>query len=130
MTSKVSAIKLLNELPDSQHTFYFLVVRIDLYRVAYDSENYRLIAQQLMVDHERILDNNRAQLLDDAFVLASVHLLPYKSALDLSLYLKYEKEYVPWNAVLSELSYIDSMLYSQPQYSHWLVHTVKTIWDY
>ena len=95
--------------------------RIDLYRVAYDSENYRLISEQLMVDHRRILDNNRAQLLDDAFVLASVHMLPYKSALDLSLYLKYEKEYVPWNAVLSELGYIDSMLYNQPQFSHWNV---------
>jgi aminopeptidase N len=74
-----------------------------------------------MVDHSQILDNNRAQLLDDSFVLASVHMLPYESALDLSLYLKYEKEYVPWNAVLSELNYIDSMLYSQPQYSHWIV---------
>ncbi|EFX67144.1 hypothetical protein DAPPUDRAFT_203795 [Daphnia pulex] len=102
----------------------------NLYRVAYDSENYRLIAQQLMVDHGRILDNNRAQLLDDAFVLASVHLLPYKSALDLSLYLKYETEYVPWNAVLSELSYIDSMLYSQPQYSHWLTHMMNLVTPY
>lgn len=74
-----------------------------------------------MVDHTRILDNNRAQILDDTFVLASVHLVPYKSALDISLYLKYEKEYVPWNAVLSELNYIDSMLYNQPQFSHWTV---------
>ena len=104
-------------------TFYYICFsRIDLYRVTYDSENYRLISEQLMVDHRRILDNNRAQLLDDAFVLASVHMLPYKSALDLSLYLKYEKEYVPWNAVLSELGYIDSMLYNQPQFSHWNVY--------
>jgi aminopeptidase N len=49
-------------------------------------------------------------------------MLPYKSALDLSLYLKYEKEYVPWNAVLSELGYMDSMLYNQPQFSHWNVY--------
>lgn len=67
------------------------------------------------------MDNNRAQLLDDAFVVASAHLLPYKSALDLTLYLKNEKDYVPWNAVLSELNYIDTMLYNVAQYPDWKV---------
>ena len=42
-------------------------------------------------------------------------------ALDLSMYLKAESEYVPWNAVLAELNYIDSMLYNEPEYSDWIV---------
>lgn len=93
----------------------------DYYRVSYDSENYRLITQQLLADHTVIKDNNRAQLLDDAFVVASAHMLPYKQALDLSTYLVKETEYVPWNAVLSEFNYIDSMLYGQSQYAAWKV---------
>ena len=42
-------------------------------------------------------------------------------ALDLSMYLKAEKEYVPWNAALAELNYIDSMLHNEPEYSDWIV---------
>ncbi len=42
-------------------------------------------------------------------------------ALDLSTYLKIEKEYVPWNAVLAELNYIDSMLHNEREYSDWIV---------
>ncbi len=94
---------------------------LDYYRVSYDATNYRLIAEQLMANHVKILDNNRAQLLDDAFVLASVHMVPYRSALDLTLYLKHETEYVPWNAVLSELNYIDTMLYAEGEYPNWVV---------
>ncbi len=100
---------------------------LDYYRVAYDKDNYGLIAAQLMDDHEQIVPNNRAQLLDDTFILASVHMVPYKIALDLSLYLAQEKEYVPWNAVLAEFNYIDSMLHNQAQFPDW---TVIPIWNY
>jgi hypothetical protein len=103
----------------------YLLIRLfqilDYYRVAYDKDNYRLITEQLMEDHEQIVPNNRAQLLDDTFILASVHTVPYKRALDLSLYLAQEKEYVPWNAVLAEFNYIDSMLHNQAQFPDWTV---------
>lgn len=93
----------------------------DYYRVAYDEVNYELLAAQLVADHQRIKTNNRASLLDDTFILASVNLVPYKAALDLSRYLKDEIEYVPWNAVLAELNYIDTMLHNVVQYSDWKV---------
>ncbi|KAI9561562.1 hypothetical protein GHT06_012521 [Daphnia sinensis] len=128
--SKDQASRTISNLGATDKWVIFNYDQQNLYRVAYDTENYRLIAEQLMVDHTRFLDNNRAQLLDDTFVLASVHLVPYKSALDLSLYLKYEKEYVPWNAVLSELNYIDSMLYNQPQFSQWTVHLTNLVTPY
>ncbi len=80
-----------------------------------------------MVDHTKILLRNRAQLLDDAFVLASVHLVPYKSALDLTLYLKHETEYVPWRAVLSDLNYVDTMLYNEREYSNWKVGRISLL---
>ena len=74
-----------------------------------------------MADHSKIPDNNRAQLVDDIFVLASVNKVPYKTALDLSLYLKHETEYVPWKAVLAEFDYIDNMLYAEREYPNWKV---------
>ncbi len=74
-----------------------------------------------MADHTKIKDNNRAQLLDDTLVLASVHLVPYQSALDLTQYLKHETEYVPWRAVLAEFNYIDTMLHFERQGVDWKV---------
>lgn len=91
------------------------------YRVAYDETNYGLIADQLIADHRQIGMLNRAQLLDDAFNLALADVISYTTALDLTLYLKYEREYVPWSAVLSELDYIDIMLFDQSEYGDWKV---------
>ena len=89
--------------------------------MAYDTTNYGLIRDQLLADHQRVSANNRAQLLDDAFTLALTELISYAQALDLTLYLKYEREYVPWHAVLSELNYIDIMLYNFPEFPNWKV---------
>lgn len=80
-----------------------------------------------MVDHERISANNRAQLLDDAFSLAAVEIVPYKAALEVSMYLKNETEYVPWNAVSGEFDYIDSMLHNERQYPDWKVMNWRNI---
>lgn len=41
--------------------------------------------------------------------------------MDLSLYLKSEREYVPWRAVLNEMDYIDIMLYKTPEFINWKV---------
>lgn len=91
------------------------------YRVVYDAINYGLLANQLVADHSKITMYNRAQLLDDSFVLAFANKIFYDHALDLSLYLKFETEYVPWHSVLSEFDYIDIMLFDQPEYSDWKV---------
>ena len=89
--------------------------------MAYDPTNYALIADQLIADHEMISLTNRAQLLDDAFTLAKIDKITYKAALDLTLYMNNEKEYVPWRSVLDELNYIDIMLYNNVQYGDWKV---------
>ncbi len=102
---------------------------IDYYRVTYDTVNYGLIRDQLVADHLKISDNNRAQLLDDSFVLASVNLVPYAQALDLTLYLRNEREYVPWDAVTDELIYIDGMLFKTSQYADWKVRALKIIFN-
>lgn len=106
---------------NSNFSSHFIGVLLDYYRVAYDATNYGLIRNQLVADHERISDNNRAQLLDDAFTLALNEMIPYLAALDLTLYLKNERDYVPWHAVLSELNYIDIMLYNFAEFPNWKV---------
>ena len=83
--------------------------------------NYALIRDQLLIDLTGIIPNNRGQMLDDTFNLALANLVSYAQAMDLTLYLKNEREYVPWHAVLDELSYIDTMLYNLPEYTNWKV---------
>ena len=107
------ALRLKNEL--------MMIMKTGYYRVSYDETNYGLIADQLVANHRKIPMQNRAQLLDDAFVLALTNKISYDHALDMTLYLKYEREYVPWHAVLSEFDYIDVMLFDQPEYFDWKV---------
>ncbi|XP_046442871.1 aminopeptidase N-like [Daphnia pulex] len=108
----------------------FNVDQAGFYRVAYDETNYGLIADQLIADHLRISIMNRAQLLDDAFVLAKVEKISYTIAFDLTLFLKYERKYVPWRAVLDELNYIDTMFYKESQYADWKIYMTSLVKPY
>ena len=91
------------------------------YRVKYDSDNYRLIANQLQANHTKISSNNRAQLLDDAFNLALLGIVPYSDAFSLTKYLEDERHYSPWHAVLPELDYIHFMMLNTPVFAAWQV---------
>ena len=99
----------------------FNVDQANFYRVAYDETNYKLIAADLLANHVNVPLKNRAQLLDDSFNLALSKVVPYTSALELTLYLKNEIEYVPWRSVLTELDYIDIMLHQAPEFADWKV---------
>ncbi len=66
---------------------------------------------------------NRAQILDDAFNLALAQSIPYGWALDLTQFLEFERDYVPWRSVLTELDYIDIMLFGTTTYLDWRVYT-------
>lgn len=83
--------------------------------------NYALLTNQLMTSHMAISNKNRAQLLDDVFNIALANLIPYKWALDVSVYLEHERDYVPWRAVLTELDYIDIRLRGSSAFSSWKV---------
>jgi aminopeptidase N len=69
-----------------------------------------MIGQQLMSNHSAISVINRAQIMDDSLNLAEAGLLDYETALNLTRYLEHETEYVPWNAALSSMGYISSMM--------------------
>ena len=87
----------------------------------YDETNYGLIAKSLVKNHREIMIRNRGQILDDAFNLALAKLIPYEWALDLTQFLEFERDYVPWRSVLTELDYIDIMLTGSTIYLEWRV---------
>ena len=92
------------------------------HRVIYDSVNYALLRDQLIANHTIIPVLNRGHLLDDAFNLALVDMVPYTVALDLTLYLEQERRYSPWHAVLPELDYLNSMFLDNAIYADWKVN--------
>lgn len=108
----------------------FNVNQAGFYRVAYDEANYNMITDQLIAAHGLISIPNRAQLLDDAFVLAKINRVSYSIAMDLTLYLKYEREYVPWRSVLDELNYLDIMLHNEQEYADWKVYMTSLVTPY
>lgn len=108
----------------------WLIVNVDqlgYYRVAYDPTNYGLIREQLLLDHTVVAVNNRAQLLDDSLNIASVNLIPYAEALDLTLYLTVERDFVPFDSALTALGYIDGMLSATAGYADWQMYMTSLI---
>uniref|UniRef100_A0A5F4VRH6 Aminopeptidase n=1 Tax=Callithrix jacchus TaxID=9483 RepID=A0A5F4VRH6_CALJA len=79
------------------------------YRVNYDDDNWRKIQTRLQTDRSAIPVINRAQIINDAFNLASAHKVPVTLALNNTLFLIDETEYMPWEAALSSLSYFKLM---------------------
>nr|AVZ46160.1 Aminopeptidase N [Parahyaena brunnea] len=79
------------------------------YVVNYDNDNWEKILTQLERDRLVIPVLNRAQVIHDAFNLASAQKVPVTLALDNTLFLKQETEYMPWEAALSSLSYFRLM---------------------
>uniref|UniRef100_A0A8C7K2Z9 Aminopeptidase n=1 Tax=Oncorhynchus kisutch TaxID=8019 RepID=A0A8C7K2Z9_ONCKI len=67
------------------------------YRVNYDMDNWERLLNQLTTDHTVIPLINRAQIVDDAFNLASWKLM--------RLYLSQERDYIPWESALRNLNY-------------------------
>ena len=69
-----------------------------------------MLTKQLMDNHTAISVINRAQIMDDALNLAKAGQLDYETVFNLTRYLQWETEYVPWEAALSSFTYISSMM--------------------
>ncbi|XP_059190936.1 aminopeptidase N-like [Centropristis striata] len=80
------------------------------YRVNYDLENWERLFAQLHSDHKVIPVINRAQLVDDAFNLARAQMVSTTLALNSTLYMSVETEYMPWQSALDNLDYYYLML--------------------
>ncbi|XP_036121855.1 glutamyl aminopeptidase [Molossus molossus] len=82
---------------------------IGFYRVNYEVPTWDLIVATLSSNHKDFSSADRASLIDDAFALARAQLLDYKVALNLTKYLKAEKDFLPWQRAISAVTYIISM---------------------
>jgi aminopeptidase N len=91
--------------------------------VNYDTDNWKLIINELHDNHDNIPPLNRAQLLDDALNLARAGKLSYSLALDLTLYLEHDKDYIPWAAALNALSFLDRRLTNNEGYDDFQVQS-------
>ncbi|XP_036909514.1 aminopeptidase N [Sturnira hondurensis] len=105
----------------------------DYYQVNYDEDNWRKIRGQLQRNLSAIPVLNRAQIIHDAFDLASSRMVNVTLALDNTLFLIEEKEYLPWEAALSSLNYFKLMLDRSTAYVHmqnYLRKQVTPLFDY
>lgn len=90
--------------------------QIGFYRVNYDEDNWKALADQLKKNHTVLSEADRANLIDDAFELAKTDKMTQVQALQLTEYLNNEKAYVPFVTALGSLGYIGGMLLLRPGY--------------
>ncbi|XP_046387284.1 aminopeptidase N-like [Ischnura elegans] len=97
------------------------------YRVNYDDTNWNLITNYLKGgDFLDIHPVNRAQLVDDSFNLARAGCLPYHAALDLSLYLSKETDFIPWSSADMAFRFLDRRLARSKGYPMLKARILKT----
>nr|XP_032809634.1 aminopeptidase Ey-like [Petromyzon marinus] len=132
-STNVSAIKWLNEqeevFSDLVHPTSWVILNVEAmgyYRVHYDDGNFQHLLDQLNLNHSAIPLQNRAQLIDDTFSLATAAKVAIEKALETTVYLENEDEYVPWRTALNNLGYINEM-FSTSKYYGRTCHDVKVL---
>uniref|UniRef100_A0AAX7URT5 Aminopeptidase n=1 Tax=Astatotilapia calliptera TaxID=8154 RepID=A0AAX7URT5_ASTCA len=78
---------------------------IGYYRVNYNPENWERLLAQLQKNRHSIPLLNRGQLIDDAFNLARAKLVNVTLALNSTLFLTKETEFLPWESAVRNLEY-------------------------
>ena len=87
------------------------------YRVNYNSASWSRIINALNSDKYQIIHVlNRAALIDDLLNLARADLLDYSTALDGLRYLTRERDYLPFKAAFTALTYLDQRLSGENEY--------------
>ncbi|XP_052862206.1 aminopeptidase N-like [Anopheles cruzii] len=84
--------------------------QVGYYRVNYDEQNWLLITNELVTNHNSIHRLNRAQLIDDAYWLARSDRLDLRIMWRLMTYLRNELDYSPWAAADVALTYYNNRL--------------------
>lgn len=77
-------------IPGPEENYQWILLNLEYsgyYRVNYDRLNWELLSGQLVRNFTAIPPLNRAQLIDDVFVLGHANILPYDVALNLIEYL-------------------------------------------
>ncbi|XP_052740598.1 aminopeptidase N-like [Bicyclus anynana] len=107
------------DIPGLSNATWFIVNKqqASYYRVNYDNQNWRALANVLFTSHNIIHLLNRAQIVDDVFNMARNGRTSYSNAFDVSRYLVNETDYIPWGSANSAFTYLDTVLSGSPAYN-------------
>ncbi|XP_066600502.1 aminopeptidase A isoform X2 [Prorops nasuta] len=103
---------LIIELDEPAEWIKFNKDQVGYYRVNYENSEWEVLSNTLRWYHQRLSVADRANLLEDAFSLASAGLLDYSTAMDMTAYLPRENHAVPWSVASSKFTEIDTLLSS------------------
>uniref|UniRef100_A0A034VK36 glutamyl aminopeptidase n=1 Tax=Bactrocera dorsalis TaxID=27457 RepID=A0A034VK36_BACDO len=101
--------------------------QVGYYRVNYAPEQWQELTNALINARGQFSNADRAHLINDVFSLADAAQLEYSIALNLSLYLENELDYVPWSVASARLSDIRSLLYYTDSYRDFVVFGRKLL---
>ncbi|XP_055970076.1 aminopeptidase N [Sorex fumeus] len=90
----------------------WLLLNLDVtgyFQVNYDEANWKKLQNQLTSDLSVIPVINRAQIIHDAFTLSNAGIVSVTLALDNTMFLNKDIEYMPWQAAIDSLSYYKLM---------------------
>ncbi|VDN05394.1 unnamed protein product [Thelazia callipaeda] len=88
------------------------------YRVNYDLPNWLKITKQLITDHKALNVRTRSMIIDDAFALAEGGMLNYEVTLNITRYLRYEEEYLPWSKAFAGFDRIARYFGNEPEFRY------------
>lgn len=96
------------------------------YRIIYDEQNYKLLADSLKKNEASQIDTKqRSQLIDDAFNFARYGRVKFDILLNLMDFLKNDTSYLPWFAGNKVLSFLDNRLAGTDQYDWFRVSKIS-----
>ncbi|KAJ8917173.1 hypothetical protein NQ315_012665 [Exocentrus adspersus] len=97
----------LEHLPGKEHFVIVNPEEIGPFPVNYDATNWNMLAQYLCSENRtKIPVHTRAKLLHDAWNLAYAGDLSFATALNMTLFLKNEREYLAWDPVFTLIDHI------------------------
>ncbi|XP_042202869.1 aminopeptidase N-like [Callorhinchus milii] len=102
-------------------------------RVNYDNTNWNRIHQQLQKDHLVIPTSNRAQLINDVFMLVESKHIGIGVALSTALYLAKERKTMVWIIAIDHLYILETNLVNTNLYGHlkkFLIDTIFPFYNY
>ncbi|XP_066591924.1 uncharacterized protein [Prorops nasuta] len=83
------------------------IQQIGYYRVNYDIDNWLKLINYLKYENFKVIHStNRAQIIDDILNLARTKHVNYTTALDATVYLVQEKDYLPWRAFFNDMTFL------------------------
>ncbi|CAH0553112.1 unnamed protein product [Brassicogethes aeneus] len=97
----------IENLPEKDKFIIVNPEEIGPFPVNYDVDNWNMLSKFLCTDNrKKIPVNTRAKLLHDAWNLAYAGDLSFATALNMTLFLKYEREYLAWDPVFTLIDHI------------------------